>query len=197
MNGAVPALFAGLLLGAGIFALTRVRGTGVKGEIFWLVCFLTFTVAGGFAVARLFAAGIQPVYATVMAFALTVGLTAALIGTASILVRPLEDRWNTVALAIPAVVYIFAVLTNQFVFTAYVQIIVVIGLTGLAAWKFETHPRSAMWIIAACVAFALLTPMILRVAPISAMDAGHLASALGVLALAQAALAQVRRADNG
>ncbi len=189
----LPALFAGLFLGAGIFAVTQVRTSSVNGKMFWLVSFLSFAVAGLCAVLRLFFIGIEPIYVTVMAFALSVGMVAALIGVASHLVRPLPERWTTIVLAIPVVIYVVAVLTDQIRSTGMVQIVTLIGFTGLAAWKFETAPRASMWVLAAALSFAILPALLMRLAPglgISFQDVGHLAGALGVLALAQASLAK-------
>lgn len=187
MDAVLPAGAAGLLLGAGILAVTRTRGAAVEGQMFWLVCFLTFAVAGLVAVLRLFVAGVEPVYVTVMAFAMSVGLVAALLAAAAHLVRPIPEKWVTAVLAIPAVVYVVAVLTGQLHYTGFIQIVALIGITGLAAWKFEQTSTTAMWLIGAAIAFALLPAVLMRIVPgIAPQDAGHIAAALGVLALYQA-----------
>jgi len=192
MSEMLPAMCAGLFLGAGIYAVIHIRTASVGGQIFWQVAFLSFAVAGLGAVLRLFFAGIAPIYITVMAFALSVGLVAALVGVVSHLVRPLPERWTTVVLAVPVVVYIVAVLTDQLHFTALVQIVTLIGLTGVAAWKFETSPRVCIWVIGAALSFAILPALLMRIAPglgLAPQDAGHFAAALGVLALSQASQA--------
>ena len=187
MDAVLPAGAAGLLLGTGIFAVTRIRGAAIDGQIFWLVSFLTFAVAGLVAVLRLFVGGVEPVYVTVMAFAMSVGLVAALLGVAAHLVRPIPEKWETAVLAIPAVVYVVAVLTGQLHYTGFIQIVALIGITGLAAWKFEQTPNTSLWLIGAAVAFALLPAVLMRTVPgIAPQDAGHIAAALGVLALFQA-----------
>ena len=187
MNAVLPAVAAGLLLGAGILAVLRTRGATMGGQIFWLVCFLAFAVAGVAAVLRLFVPGVGPVYVTLMAFAMSVGLVAALLAAACHLVRPVPEKWVTAVLAIPVVVYVVAVLTDQLYYTGLIQIVALIGLTGLAAWKFEQASRTAMWLIAAAIAFALLPAVLMRTLPgIAPQDAGHVAAALGVLALLQA-----------
>ncbi|MGD1933869.1 MAG: hypothetical protein ACFB0Z_05050 [Candidatus Phaeomarinobacter sp.] len=188
-----PALFAGLFLGAGIFALMQIRSSSVGGQVFWLVGLLSFAVGGLFAALRLFIPGVEPVYVTVLLFCISVGLGAILIGIVSHLVRPMPERWATVGLAIPVVVYVVAVLTDQIHFAALVQIVVLIGMTGVAAWKFEEYPRASIWVIAAALSFALLTPMLMRIAPglgLTQQDVGHLAMAIGVLSLVQAAKAK-------
>jgi len=193
MGNVMPALFAGLFLGAGIFAVMQIRSSSVGGQIFWLVGLLSFAAGGLFAALRLFIPGVEPVYVTVLLFCISVGLGAILIGIVSHLVRPMPERWATVGLAIPVVVYVVAVLTDQIHFAALVQIVVLIGMTGVAAWKFEEFPRASIWVIAAALSFALLTPMLMRIAPglgLAQQDVGHLAMAIGVLSLVQAAKAK-------
>lgn len=188
ISSALPAIFAGFLLGAAIYAVTQGRASSVNGRIFWMVAFLSFVVAGGFAVARLFVEGVQPVYASVMGFATSVGFAAVLIGVVSHLVRIVPERWTTIILAIPVVVYVVAVLTDQVFYVGLVQVVLLIGMTGLAAWKFESFPKASIWLIAATLAFAILPAMLMRLAPglgVTAMDVGHLAMALGILALVQ------------
>jgi|GEM_PF-6549794 len=188
MGNAMPALFAGLFLGAGIYAALQVRSAAVGGHIFWMVGIMSFAVGGLFAALRLFIPGVEQIYVSVLMFCISVGLGAILIGAVAHLVRPMPDRWTTVALAIPVVVYVVAVLSNQIHFAAFVQIIVLIGMTGLAAWKFEDFPRASIWLIAAALSFALLPPLLMRIAPglgLSFNDVGHLAMAIGVLSLVQ------------
>lgn len=201
MGNVAPALFAGLFLGAGIYAVVQIRASSVGGQIFWLVGLLSFAVGGLFASLRLFLPMVEPVYVTVLLFCISVGLGAILIGIVSHLVRPMPERWATIGLAIPVVVYVVAVLTDQIHFAALVQIVVLIGMTGVAAWKFEDFPRASIWVIAAALSFALLTPLLMRIAPglgVSQMDVGHLAMAIGLLSLVQAAKARgIGPADRG
>lgn len=188
MGTVLPAIFAGLFLGAGIFAVMQVRASSVGGQVFWLVSFLAFAVAGLMAVLRLFVPGIEPVYISVMGFSLSVGIAAVLVGVVSHIVRPIPERWTTIMLAIPVVIYVVGVLTDQLYYTALVQIVVLTGLTGLAAWKFETYPRACIWLLAATLSFAILPQLLIRLAPglgVSSQDVGHLAAAIGVLALVQ------------
>jgi hypothetical protein len=117
-----------------------------------------------------------------------VGFAAVLIGVVSHLVRIVPERWTTIILAIPVVVYVVAVLTDQVFYVGLVQVVLLIGMTGLAAWKFESFPKASIWLIAATLAFAILPAMLMRLAPglgVTAMDVGHLAMALGILALVQ------------
>ena len=189
MGNVMPALFAGLFLGAGIFAVMQIRSSSVDGQVFWLVGLLSFAAGGLFAALRLFVPGVEPVYVSVLMFCTSVGLGAVLIGIVSHLVRPVPERWATIGLAIPVVIYVMAVLTDQIHFAALVQIVVLIGMTGVAAWKFEASPRASIWVIAAALSFALLPALLMRLAPglgVSSQDVGHLAIAIGLLALVQA-----------
>lgn len=196
MSSVFPAVFAGLLLGAGIFSVMQIRKpelSSVNGRIFWLVAFLSFVVAGFFAVLRLFVEGVQPVYGSVLGFATSVGFAAVLIGVVSHLVRPLPERWTTIILAIPVVVYVMAVLSGQIYYMGLIQVVLLIGMTGLAAWKFESFPRASIWLLGATLSFALLPALLARLAPglgLNQMDVGHLAMALGIFALVQVAKAR-------
>jgi len=188
MGNVMPALFAGLFLGAGIFAVMQIRSSSVGGQVFWLVGLLSFAVGGLFAALRLFLPGVEPVYVSVLMFCTSVGIGAILIGIVSHVVRPVPERWATIGLAIPVVIYVMAVLTDQIHFAALVQIVVLIGMTGVAAWKFETFPRASIWVIAAALSFALLPALLMRIAPglgVSSQDVGHMAIAIGLLALVQ------------
>ncbi|MEQ8745983.1 hypothetical protein [Pyruvatibacter sp.] len=200
MGNMVPAVFAGLFLGAGIYAVMQIRMSSVAGQIFWLVGLLSFAAAGLFACLRLFLPVVEPVYVTVMLFCISVGMGTILIGAVSHLVRPVPERWATVGLAIPVVVYIVAVLTDQIHFAALVQIVVLIGMTGLAAWKFEDFPRASIWLIAAALSFALLPALLMRIAPglgLSRTDVGHLALAIGLLSLVQVINARGAASSKG
>lgn len=200
MDSVTGGLAALLLFGASAWGVLRARrlsggsaGGGDEGREdssgagpFWLVCFLSFAVAGLAALVKVFAPDAAPVYVSAMGFALSVGLVAALLGAAEALIRPIPEKWVTATLAVPAAIYVMAVLSGNLHYAGLVQVVALIGLGGLAVWKSAAAGPAAFWLIAGAVALAI-GPLLLMRAGLAPQAAGHLAAGLGVLALAQGA----------